>query len=317
MDEAFDQTGFYRRPQAPRLEEAQQAPRIGGMILTCPECATRYSVADDGIGPDGRKVRCQACSHVWRASPPDEPLELTQAQETPNSGFDGADLAEAPAPELPRAFRARAEQQRRMRRAATAGAVWAGMASLLIALLGAAWLFRVDVVEMYPRAAAAYAAVGAPVNPVGLEFEAISARPAARSPGQVLVSGALRNVREREATAPTIRVALLDADGVEIGHQLVTVPGEPVAPGAVLGFATLVPDPGGRAADVGLTFVRGEAAVVRAPALTVAPDAGATSHLASGPGRGLRPALDAPQPAAPALPVEDAQPFIELRRTPA
>ncbi|WP_313447354.1 MJ0042-type zinc finger domain-containing protein, partial [Brevundimonas sp.] len=46
------------------------------MILTCPACATSYFIRDEAIGPEGRKVRCQSCGEVWRATP-DEPLELT------------------------------------------------------------------------------------------------------------------------------------------------------------------------------------------------------------------------------------------------
>lgn len=231
------------------------------MILTCPECATSYFVPDDSLGPNGRRVRCQSCAHTWRATPNDEPLELTaKAGEPEPAAFGKRDdvtpesLADAPAPELPRAFRARAEQQRRMRRAAAVGGVWAGLACLFLGLLGAAWLFRVEVVEMYPRTAAAYAAVGAPVNPVGLEFASVRARPAPNDHGQVLVSGALRNVRDHAVTAPVVRIALLDAEGREIGHQMLTVPGPAIEPGAVLGFATLAPDPQAQVADIGVAF---------------------------------------------------------------
>ena len=231
------------------------------MILTCPECATSYFVPDDRLGPTGRRVRCQSCAHTWRATPHDEPLELTaKAGEPESAAFGKRDdltpesLAEAPVPELPKAFRARAEQQRRMRRAAAVGGVWAGLACLFVGLLGAAWLFRVQVVEMYPRSAAAYAAVGAPVNPVGLEFASVRARPAPNDHGQVLVSGALRNVRKHAVTPPVVRIALLDAEGREIGHQMLTVPGPAIAPGAVLGFATLAPDPQARVADIGVAF---------------------------------------------------------------
>ena len=50
------------------------------MILTCPACATSYFIADDLVGPNGRKVRCKSCGEVWKASN-DEPLELTVAPE--------------------------------------------------------------------------------------------------------------------------------------------------------------------------------------------------------------------------------------------
>ena len=236
------------------------------MILTCPACATSYFAPDEAIGPTGRKVRCQSCGETWKALA-EEPLELTAAAPTPGftprpdpvPGFhadpESETLAETPAPELPKAFRARAEQQRRLRRAAAHGAVWAGLASVFIGIIGAGWLFRVDVVEMYPRAASAYAAVGAEVNPTGLDFEAVGARAMTDDPGMVLVSGALRNVREREIVAPAVRVALLDVHGAEVGHKVVRIDAAPVLPGKVQGFAVRIADPGGKAAGVGVDFV--------------------------------------------------------------
>lgn len=230
------------------------------MILTCPSCATSYFTPDDAIGANGRTVRCKTCKHTWRATL-DEPLELSAAAPEEPASFGRRDepsiesLAETPAPELPRAFRARAEQQRRLRRAATHGVIWAGVASGFAALLGAAWLFRVEVVDMAPRTAAAYAAVGLTVNPTGLDFEAVSARPMPNDPGKVLVSGALRNVRDNERIAPPVRVALLDAHGAEIGHAVVRIDAAPVLPGKVQGFAVIIPDPGARGQGIDVDFV--------------------------------------------------------------
>jgi len=261
------------------------------MILTCPECATSYSVPDEALGAKGRRVRCQSCGHHWMATP-DEPLVLSPEPTAPEPEPAPVpeSLAATPAPELPKAFRARAEQQRRIRRAAAHGAMWAGLASVFVAILGAAWLFRVNVVEVFPRAAAAYAAIGAPVNPVGLDFEALSARPSLRDPSKVLVSGALRNVRDREVTAPPVRVALLDSHGAEIGHAIVRIDAAPVLPGGVQGFAVLIADPAAKAADVGVDFVRSD---LPAPA---APDQAAPAAPAHTP-----PALhfDAPEALAP------------------
>lgn len=39
------------------------------MILTCPNCATRYTVADGAIPPGGRQVRCASCKHRWHQDP--------------------------------------------------------------------------------------------------------------------------------------------------------------------------------------------------------------------------------------------------------
>ncbi|NJC41076.1 putative Zn finger-like uncharacterized protein [Brevundimonas alba] len=268
------------------------------MILTCPSCATSYFTPDEAIGAGGRTVRCKTCKHTWRATL-EEPLELSVSPPGPEpSTFarreDPAEsaesLAETPAPELPRAFRARAEQQRRLRRAAAHGVVWAGIASGFAALLGAAWLFRVEVVEMAPRAAAAYAAVGLTVNPTGLEFEAVSARAAPNDPGKVIVSGALRNVRENERIAPPVRVALLDASGAEIGHAIVRIDAAPVLPGKVQGFAATIADPGGKGQGVGVAFVLDGSAPAPEPAVHHAAPA-VQRPLPTADIGGLRPAI--------------------------
>ena len=254
----------------------RNASQSAHMILTCPSCATSYFTPDEAIGPGGRTVRCKDCKHTWRATL-EEPLELSVSppglEPTAFVRREDAEpaetLAETPAPELPRAFRARAEQQRRLRRAATHGAVWAGIASGFAALAASAWLFRVEVVEMAPRAAAAYAAVGLTVNPT-------------------LVSGALRNVRDDERIAPPVRVSLLDRQGAEIGHAVVRIDAAPVLPGKVQGFAAVIPDPGARGQGVGVAFVLDErpAAVASRPAPPVA-----HRPLPAADTSGLRPAL--------------------------
>lgn len=236
------------------------------MILTCPSCATSYFTPDEAIGANGRRVRCRTCAHIWHASLVDEPLELSEPPQTApvaaQSGFGKRDevsesLAETPAPELPKAFRARAEEQRRVRRAATHGAVWAGLASVFVAILGAAWLFRVEVVDLYPRAAAAYAMVGSPVNATGLNFEAMTIKVAPYDPAKVIVSGAIRNIRDREIQSPSVRVALLDAHGAEIGFKVIPIDTAPVLPGGVQGFAAVVSDPGQKIVGIGVDFVAG------------------------------------------------------------
>jgi predicted Zn finger-like uncharacterized protein len=110
------------------------------MILTCPECATRYFVGDDQVGATGRTVKCKACGHRWTArAEPD--LDLSISGEEGAIGVEPSTLTPEPAPlvelpgeELPKVFRAKAQSERRVREAATTGIVWAGMTAMLIVL---------------------------------------------------------------------------------------------------------------------------------------------------------------------------------------
>ncbi|MEE4537013.1 MAG: MJ0042-type zinc finger domain-containing protein [Erythrobacter sp.] len=52
------------------------------MIITCPACATRYTVPESAIGAEGRTVRCANCKHNWHQSP------LSASQD--DSGVDRA-----------------------------------------------------------------------------------------------------------------------------------------------------------------------------------------------------------------------------------
>ncbi len=40
------------------------------MIVTCEECETKFLVASEALGIEGRKVRCGSCGHVWLQMPP-------------------------------------------------------------------------------------------------------------------------------------------------------------------------------------------------------------------------------------------------------
>lgn len=44
------------------------------MIITCPDCATRYDVDDARFSPNGRSVRCAACGESWFVPAP-EPID--------------------------------------------------------------------------------------------------------------------------------------------------------------------------------------------------------------------------------------------------
>jgi len=70
------------------------------MILTCPACATQYTVKDGAVPPGGRQVRCAACKHSWHQLPEGNqagaPVETAIAPPPPDPADTEAPLAEVP-----------------------------------------------------------------------------------------------------------------------------------------------------------------------------------------------------------------------------
>lgn len=260
------------------------------MILTCPSCATSYSVEEAKLGPAGRTVRCAACGERWTAKPESE-LELTAtvveaAVADPTS--EDRPLAEAPAGDLPKVFRARAKEAKGVRTAVVHGAVWAGMAACLAILIAAAAFFRMDVVQLVPRASGAYAMVGMPVNPVGLEFEQVSARPALQDGHDALVvSGVIRNVQDRALAAPALKISVLDKAGKAVAHKVAEADPMRIAPGQTRHFVIAVLDPPATADDVEVAFATLRAPKPRPAAKPSAAHAAPTQTTMRGPQRAL------------------------------
>ncbi len=280
------------------------------MILTCPECATRYFVADDRIGPEGRTVRCASCGTKWTALP-DEPLELAVAPDEGALAAEAASPFDAPATlntlsgdALPKAFRERAQTREKVREAAAAGVVWASLIVVLALAAGLVVVLRQDIARIWPRTAGAYALVGLPVNLVGLAIENQHAQPALRDGHAALVvSGSLRNIRDRPIAALPLRISLLNAAGKAVQVKIADPGGARIPPGEARRFAIDLLDPPVSASDVQIEFVT-DGSAPRAPASATAPPP-VTASL-----RGLTaPApTDAPPPAVSG-PVKDATPL--------
>ena len=69
------------------------------MIVECPNCQAKFRLPDEKIGPQGTKLRCGKCRHVFEVNPPEEPLAGGLAD------FDFPDDMTAP-PETPPAPKA-------------------------------------------------------------------------------------------------------------------------------------------------------------------------------------------------------------------
>lgn len=80
------QTPFYKRQDTPGLTDTF-------MDITCPNCATLFSVPEGAIGPNGRRLKCSQCGHLWRQMPPSAAPVQAPAESAP--------VVEPPAPPPP------------------------------------------------------------------------------------------------------------------------------------------------------------------------------------------------------------------------
>jgi predicted Zn finger-like uncharacterized protein len=242
------------------------------MILTCPQCATRYFLPDVQVGRQGRAVKCTNCGKVWRAGGAPEPEPRPEPEPepefvAPSHHFEPEPEHPFPDPEEEFAASAqrraeilrqkKAEAERRQRQAAViTGAVWAGIAAAIALCLALGIIFRIQVVKWWPGTATAYAALGMPINASGLLIDKVKAAPAiVQGHRSLVVTGVLTNASAAPRPAPAFRVSMLDRTGRPLSQRVIeTAPPVALKVGEARRFQLQVADPPPGAVDVEVTL---------------------------------------------------------------
>lgn len=226
------------------------------MIVTCPSCETRYRVDPEAITVRSGRVRCAACGHGWKVSEeeltPAEPAKPSLRKTPVDSGPKPASPMEAVNPH--EVVRKRAETRRQRARKTVESAGWAVVAACCLTVLGAAFLFRVDIVDAFPRSASAYAAIGLDVNPHGLEVHNLRAYAAEDETGGLVVEGVVVNVTGRERAALPLRAMILDAEGQVLVEWMVMLDALSLPGRGEEAFRSVLADPPEGAAELEVVF---------------------------------------------------------------
>ncbi|MEI9885342.1 MAG: DUF3426 domain-containing protein [Rhizomicrobium sp.] len=247
------------------------------MILTCPQCETRYQADASKFPAAGRSVRCAKCGNVWHqlgpAPEPDPEAEIiVQAPEPPRPPEPAAELpvpvAIAAAPRVAAFAPAVADDVEEESVPAPAPArSWGGRFALLggwvllialVILIGWAGVsFRDSVATWLPQSSSLYAAAGLPVSPRGIDFADVSYQSQTEDGQMVLaVTGKIVNRSDHELSVPLVRVALLDMDQRELYHWTF-VPGvTTLKPGALAKFRTRLSSPPAGTHNLEVRFAR-------------------------------------------------------------
>lgn len=244
------------------------------MILTCPNCSTRYQADAAKFPAHGRNVRCAKCGHQWLQVPPapepepDIVVVTTPAPEPPPPSVEtprSRPSAFAPTPAPNEAQQSHSEIPSPSpplgRTALRAGTIagWTALAVLLIAGGWAVFTFRGDIARHWPQSASLYKAVGLPVNASGISFANVRNSVETENGEHVLVvSGKLVNTSSRIEVVPQIRIALTDAERRELYHWPVVANVPVLKPGQSAPFRARLANPPGAMADVEVSFYRAD-----------------------------------------------------------
>ncbi len=222
------------------------------MILTCPECETQYFADDNTIGGDGRSVKCAACGHAWFVRA--DGSQGSQSQEETRSGHQ-------------RYLQLVSKRRKKQSRLA-ATLVWSVMATLAVAAIIGAYVYRDGVVSIWPKSASLYRVLGLEVNRFGLDFENIErSRELVGTMPVLSVAADVRNITTTVRQAPAVRVGLLDEYGKEIAFMLAEVVPADIPAGEVGRFRAVLENPPVESYQLDLRFVpRDEAGPVSPPA---------------------------------------------------
>ncbi len=230
------------------------------MILTCPQCATRYQTDVASFQPAGRKVRCAKCSHVWfQEAPQPEPAEIELPAPPEPPQWAPAPVHQAYAPDVEEETQETIEEapakppMRLDRLALVAG--WLGLAALVLLIGWATVSYRQEIATLWPQSSSLYSALGMKVNARGIAFADVSRRYETENDQMVLaVSGTIINVSARELPVPPVRVILTGQDARELYHWSFTPDAATLQPGQRLHFLTRLSNPPDSARHLELRF---------------------------------------------------------------
>jgi predicted Zn finger-like uncharacterized protein len=236
------------------------------VIVSCPACATRFSLDASLLGPGGRNVRCAKCGHRWKqeAPAPIEPLPPVEL-ETPPADEPAAGMA----PGLAALLSGREQQQRaasqvvippKLKPAQPKRKIglwpWILLLGILCGLAVAAYIYQGPIARMFPAAQSIYDLLGVGESDAARLLQIGNIKSEQRS-GLTAIRGDVFNPTDYPLSMPPLMVTALDKDKTPIGEGFRFRTQEPrIAPGETITFRVLYDNPPAGMTGIIVTFGR-------------------------------------------------------------
>lgn len=243
------------------------------MEIACPNCAKRFRLPAEKLGPNGRKVRCASCAHVWFQAPPPVPESAPPGAPTgpapatvpatpapagsdaaegwprdPHRGepgydrppiFDGPHLGE------PRRFElsGEAEYGKRDRGRSRVGILlgWLLLLLVIAGLVAGGWYYRNQVVEAVPELQQIYDLLGVPLEAghPGVVLEDVTTQVASAEGDRVMtITGRVGNISDRSREVPLLVATVTDKTGAVLVEWRFDAGRAVLTPGEEIRFET-------------------------------------------------------------------------------
>ena len=225
------------------------------MIISCPSCSARFTVDDSALGPEGRKVKCSKCGHIWHQQP--EPVALEPDPEPPPAV--AAALRAAEEDPAPVRRRPRAAAPVREKRRSGAAAMWILLIVILAGILGGGYVYRDRIMSELPATEPIFAAIGlGPESPyAGLDLIGVTSKQEDGPDGAKIlkITGKVVNSSDKPKDVPGLSGRLYDEENRELYRWSFKAP-QPgrLLPSEEVAFATEVRNPNKKAAGLTITF---------------------------------------------------------------
>jgi predicted Zn finger-like uncharacterized protein len=215
------------------------------VIVSCPACATRFSLDASLLGPNGRNVRCAKCGHRWRQEPPApiEPLppEPAPAPEPPGQMAPGlaALLGGAAQPTTPTPHAAVVVPPK-LKPAAPKRKVgiwpWILLLGILCGLGVAAYIYQGPIARVLPAAQSIYDMLGLGESDPARELQIGNLKSEQRS-GFLSIRGDVFNPSDYPMKVPPLMLTAQDENGAPLGDAfLFRTQESEIAPGETITF---------------------------------------------------------------------------------